>query len=324
MNTVRFVRLAGVLAVSICLCAASFAGTEPSPFKPEINRLDAVSHNLFSINERILKVLGCPPDDQQSCPDENGAIGRLGAIDNQIVLLDALTASVVDEVLGTPPDDIDQIIDVLSALNSVGEGAETIAGTIRAYLSCPPDDTTPFSQALCMVGDSAQMMADNVQTFIREITAAGEEVGLSLIYSNPNVLTEIHCFGLHPWSDTGERHGGIDLKPPYKDLFGTTIVREVEVVAPAAGVVDWIAKGTTGAGAESWVVIIKMNAYWYAVLVFEPQSLDAGILLEQENSIDVIEGQQVNRGQRIGDLVVGNVMVDRTRLFAAMEPTSRL
>jgi hypothetical protein len=314
MTRHRFILIGLGLITVASLASSAGAGTEPSPFAPEINRLEAIVHNLDSIQTRIDKVLGSPPDDQLPGPDENGAVGRLSAIDHQIVLLTALMGSVVDEVLATPPDDIYQATDVVPALLNVKTGAESIADTVDAYLSCPPDDITPsrFCEALGAVGDSAQFMADQAQTFIGQIdAAAGEEIGLSLIYGDPTVLTEIHCFGLHPWSDTGEIHGGIDLKPPYMDLFGTSDVRKVEVVAPAAGVVDWIVTGTTGAGAESWVVIIKMNAYWYAVLVFEPQSLDSEILLEQEESIDVIEGQQVTRGQRIGDLVVGNVMVDR-------------
>lgn len=136
----------------------------------------------------------------------------------------------------------------------------------------------------------------------------GVEPGLALPYASTNVLIELHCYGLHPWSPAGERHGGIDLKPPYLDLAGTPDMRKVEVVAPAAGVIDWIVKGESGADAETWVVIIEMNSYWYAVLVIEPQSDDDAILAEQEASIDVQEGQRVSKGERIGDLVVGKVL----------------
>lgn len=141
--------------------------------------------------------------------------------------------------------------------------------------------------------------------------AAEADPGLALPYAPAGVLTEVHCYGLHPWSEAGERHAGIDLKPPYLDLVGTPDVRKVEVVAPAAGVIDWIVRGESGADAEAWVVVIEINSYWYAVLVIEPQSDDAAIVAEQDASIDVQEAQRVRKGERIGDLVVGKVLESR-------------
>jgi len=158
-----------------------------------------------------------------------------------------------------------------------------------------------FLRAICMLS-LAGCSADQ---------GTGIEPGLVLPYAPASVLTELHCYGLHPWSEAGERHAGIDLKPPYLDLAGTSDMRKVEVVAPAAGAIDWIVKGESGAGAETWVLIIEMNSFWYAVLVIEPQSDDDAILAEQEASIDVQEGQRVRKGQRIGDLVVGKVLESR-------------
>ena len=207
--------------------------------------------------------------------------------------------------------------DVLPALEAVGEAAQIIVNTILDTLpddsmpTFPDDEMLAFYEALTAVAGTAQMMAVNVKTYIGRITATGTETGLALLYSDPNVLTEIHCYGLHPWSLAGERHGGIDLKPPYADLVGTLDWRKVEVVAPASGVVDWIVEGESGASALSWVVILKMNNFWYAILVFEPQSLNNDIIAEQISSLEVQEGDQVYKGERIGDLVVGRVMEDR-------------
>jgi hypothetical protein len=203
-------------------------------------------------------------------------VRRLNAINSKLLRLDARVESVMDEVL-----------------------------------SCPPDDMMPaFLEALNMVGGTVDMMVENVQTYIRQINGTGDETGLRLVYSDPNELTEIHCYGLHPWSDEGERHGGIDLKPIYVDLDpGET--RYAEVVAPASGDVTRIFEGTTGAGAESRIVILEMNPFWYAILVFEPQSLDPTVIQEQENRLDVQVGDHVNRGDRIGDLVIRNVMENR-------------
>ena len=93
-----------LLLISMTFTGAATAGIEPSPFKPEINKLDAVSHNLASIYDRIEKVLDCPPGDQKSCPNVKGAVGRLYAINNKLLRLDGRVTSVADEVLDTPHD----------------------------------------------------------------------------------------------------------------------------------------------------------------------------------------------------------------------------
>ncbi|MBT8350755.1 MAG: hypothetical protein KJO26_05925, partial [Deltaproteobacteria bacterium] len=92
------------MLIFMTFTAVAIAGTEPSPFKPEINKLNAVTNNLSSIHNRINKVLGSPPDDQSPSPNVNGAVGRLSAMDHQLVLLDGMVESIKNEVLGTPPD----------------------------------------------------------------------------------------------------------------------------------------------------------------------------------------------------------------------------
>ena len=241
-------------------------------------------------------------------PNLNGALNKIDAANQRVTSVSGFITSIYEEVMGTEPSPFGP--DIVPALEAVQVPAKDIADAIDGYVppAGVPDD---FIIAFGYVAGSALDVVKNAQSYIRQISAGGVETGLSLIYGDPDVLTELHCYGLHPWSDAGERHGGIDLKPPYRDLVGTSVMRKEEVSAPASGIVDWIVKGTTGAGAESWVVVLKINTYWYAVLVFEPQSLDSEILLEQDRSIDVQEGQQVNRGERIGDLVVGKVIENR-------------
>jgi 16S rRNA A1518/A1519 N6-dimethyltransferase RsmA/KsgA/DIM1 with predicted DNA glycosylase/AP lyase activity len=80
------------------------AGIEPVPWKPEINKLNAVENNLRSIHERINRVLTIPPEPFTPSPNVNGAVGRLSAMENQLLLLNGLVFSVMDEVLQIPPD----------------------------------------------------------------------------------------------------------------------------------------------------------------------------------------------------------------------------
>ena len=74
-------KLAPVVAVAICflfaLCSVAWAGVEPAPWKPEINKLNALENNLRSIHERVTRVLGAPPDPWTPSPNVNGAVGRL-------------------------------------------------------------------------------------------------------------------------------------------------------------------------------------------------------------------------------------------------------
>ena len=132
-------------------------------------------------------------------------------------------------------------------------------------------------------------------------------VELTFPFADPGVVTEIHNFALHPWSDDGETHSGMDIVPLYLDLAGTDGMRRVSIVAPAdATVVDYV-EDTSGAGLTSYVYILEINTYWHLFMNFEPQSEDAGTNAEQKASFDVAVGQTVSRGDKIGDLVVSKV-----------------
>jgi murein DD-endopeptidase MepM/ murein hydrolase activator NlpD len=136
-------------------------------------------------------------------------------------------------------------------------------------------------------------------------------VELTFPFADPGLVVEIHNFGLHPWSVSGETHGGIDIVPPYLDLMGTSGMRKVPIVAPADGtIVDYV-EDTSGAGLKSYVVLFRINTYWHLLMNFEPQSADAGTNAEQAASFTVTVGQAVSRGEKIGDLVVSMVEPDR-------------
>jgi hypothetical protein len=127
--------------------------------------------------------------------------------------------------------------------------------------------------------------------------------GLRFPYDDPYDVFEVRCFGLHPWSDEGERHGGIDIIPHHQNVRGNRM-EKYHIVAPEDAVVDRIVKGTTGASARSLTVVLQYNPYWYGLLTFEPQSLEEAVFMEQVRSIRVRVGDSVRRGDLIGYLVV--------------------
>ena len=134
-----------------------------------------------------------------------------------------------------------------------------------------------------------------------------EPVELTFPFANPASLIEIHNFALYPWNDDGEVHGGVDLVPAYADLEGTDGMRKIEIVAPADGTIARYDEGQSGAGKQSFVVVLAINTYWHVLMVFEPQSSETATNDEQRASFDVVQGQAVTRGQKIGDLVVSQV-----------------
>jgi hypothetical protein len=132
--------------------------------------------------------------------------------------------------------------------------------------------------------------------------------GLDFPVQNVADLEKFYCFGIQPWDTVGnnEIHGGIDLAAIY-DPSSTLIVR-VPIIAPAAARVERIVESVSGDGGVTLVVVLKMNDFWFIVCNFEPQTTDAAVLEEQRRSIFVTEGQELSRGQLIGELVVNSVI----------------
>lgn len=65
--------LGSVAAVAICflfaLCSGAWTGIEPSPWKPQMNKLKAVENQLESVNTRLQDVLSTPPRRIASAPE---------------------------------------------------------------------------------------------------------------------------------------------------------------------------------------------------------------------------------------------------------------
>ena len=164
-------RLGSVVAVSVCFlfafCSIAWAGIEPVPWKPEINKLNALENGLHSIHERVKRVLAIPPDPWTPSPNVNGAVGRLSAMNNQLILLNHMLASVMDEVLAIPPDPWVPT-DLLPALEGVRAASQGIGDSINAYLSLPPDPWVPalFISALTNLGIASQNIANDAVQYI--------------------------------------------------------------------------------------------------------------------------------------------------------------
>ena len=67
-----------ILGLSGIATTAS-AGTEPSPFRSDANKLDAMKNNLRSIEKRLKDTLPTPPD-----PVRPGTANKLGAMNNEL------------------------------------------------------------------------------------------------------------------------------------------------------------------------------------------------------------------------------------------------
>jgi hypothetical protein len=131
----------------------------------------------------------------------------------------------------------------------------------------------------------------------------GERLGFP--YQVPSAAIALYDFGLDPWAANGEIHTGIDIEAAHRGSQPTMM--KATIVAPAAGRVEWVLPGTSGAGLYSVLIVVRMNAYWLTTLTIEPQSASPATNAEQAACIHVVPGQTVHVGETIAELVVWNV-----------------
>lgn len=169
-----YVGLAGVVGVTFLTPALdeAKAGTEPSPFQPEINQLLAVSNILNSADFRVGKSIAHPPDpcvppDPCNSPDLNGAINRLEAISKQVSSVDDMVDSMISEVMGFEPTPFRD--DLFPALKTVRDAAVGIESQVNNY---EPGDNTPleYIDALENVGKKAFDVSETTQGGICAVT----------------------------------------------------------------------------------------------------------------------------------------------------------
>lgn len=209
---------ASVFVASLCLGAGFFlgnfgvatAGVEPSPFQPEINQLGAAENILISAKTRIVGAMEVPPDPCCPSPDLEGAVNRLGAINSQLMSVDAMVTSIIDEVMGVEPEPFSDLPDLAPALIGVQGAAQVIVNEIEARLGFEPTPFVPdFRDALVEVQGSAQTISTNAETYINQLCPVGTNICLE-ISSLAECESNICC----DWFGNDNPEGGYcDLHP---------------------------------------------------------------------------------------------------------------
>jgi hypothetical protein len=163
-----------LMLISLTFTVAATAGIEPSPFKPEINKLYA-SENMLSVIENVVTItIANPPVDGAPSPNLNGALNKLATTDIRVGSVSGFITSIYEEVMGTEPSPFR--IDLVPAFEAVKGAAQDIVDVIGRYV--PPGEVpSQFIEALGSVKGSAQIIVDNAQQYIGEIsdpTVGGE------------------------------------------------------------------------------------------------------------------------------------------------------
>lgn len=124
--------------------------------------------------------------------------------------------------------------------------------------------------------------------------------GLAFPFRQQRVIRDIRSYGIRPWGFEPV-HNGIDL---IVDNTGASL--QVGDKVPILSSVDGKVGGVVDHGGNGSILVgIEVNAGLYVTVTFEPQTADPSLRALQAASIDVVVGQSVRQGQKIGDLVVG-------------------
>jgi murein DD-endopeptidase MepM/ murein hydrolase activator NlpD len=126
-------------------------------------------------------------------------------------------------------------------------------------------------------------------------------VPLEFPFSNTGDILRIAAFNIPNWSGT-EPHNGIDL-------IISESMTSARIISPTAGVVKSIDVHENSyshpPGQLIITIPIRINAEWTVNMVLEPGSADADTQAAQLAAISVREGQQIEVGAPIADLLVG-------------------
>ncbi len=120
---------------------------------------------------------------------------------------------------------------------------------------------------------------------------------------NPDDIVRIAAFGIPNWSDT-EPHNGTDL------IIDETLT-STRIISPTAGVVSGITSRenpfSEPPGQLLLTVSIRVNGEWTVHLVLEPSTIDADVRAAQSQAVFVTQGEAVDVGTPIADLLVGTL-----------------
>lgn len=154
----------------------AIAGTEPSPFQPQIDQLELVAIGLKLMDYRVGYIIEHPPDPcvpPNPCFELKWKVGVLGRMSNRIAAAENFVGATIEEVLEYSPDD--SISDILPALRSVRTASLKIMESIILG-SLPDQEPLPaeFVRALSEVRTNAQLLALGSQEYIALIERYGE------------------------------------------------------------------------------------------------------------------------------------------------------
>lgn len=126
--------LVACLFFIFCLPMA-FAGVEPSPFQPEINKLHSIELNVAAINKRLAKI-----SESDTLPD--GLINFLDAMANQMDILNARLQEVLlvlpSPSLTSPYDGQDEVVFSLDAIKGDSGSLNRIIDNISVRMGVEP------------------------------------------------------------------------------------------------------------------------------------------------------------------------------------------
>ena len=124
--------------------------------------------------------------------------------------------------------------------------------------------------------------------------------GLEFPIRDNKTITDVRSYGIRPWGSEPV-HNGIDLIVDNTGLqkqVGDKVTVLSSVTGTVIGIVDM---GEFG----SKLVVVEVNPGLFVTYTFEPQTRLLQLQELQAASIDVVVGQRVREGQKLGDLVIG-------------------
>lgn len=149
------------------------------------------------------------------------------------------------------------------------------------------------------------------------IAVEREFIPFSFPFSTPADVVGLASFGIPNWSGT-EPHNGIDLI-----IDGN--LTSAEVVAPSAGTISTIeSRLNTYATPPTWMATIgiTINSNWVLSMVLEADSSFEAMGIAQQNAIAVTVGQDVSRGDKLADLLVGEQGYHHLHYMALLNGTA--
>ena len=116
--------VAGLFTFS--MTGAVFAGIEPSPWEPEINKLHSIELNIAAIQKRLVKL-----NEFETLPE--GTVNYLNAMINKLGVLDTRLADTLYLLPSSSQLDTETKEEVLFALDAISTDASSISSIIDIF-----------------------------------------------------------------------------------------------------------------------------------------------------------------------------------------------